>query len=325
MHENQDKLISIIIPVYNVKDYLEKCIISILNQTHTKIEVIIIDDGSDDGSSEICDELAIIDKRIKVFHKKNGGLSSARNMGLQYVEGEYIGFVDSDDYVSEDMYESLISYMKQGIDIVTCGRVIVYPESCKKKQVVYATSGIKKMTREEALEEALQLKALSFSVCDKLFRREILEEITFPIKKTSEDLPFVYSVLKRSRFTINIGQAKYFNYQRQNSISRSEFSKRRIDFVLFSRDILSDVNYHFPRLLKQAEAMYIKNIIITIRNIENSSNKDKFSEQSRRLYKVVRRMSIRILNNQFIEGAIKKELLHLLLRKLFHFSGGIFE
>ena len=106
-----NELISIIVPVYNVKPYLNRCVDSIIKQTYKNIEILLIDDGSTDGSSELCDKLSDIDSRIKVIHKKNGGLSSARNRGLLEMNGKYVGFVDSDDYIREDMYSVLYHTM----------------------------------------------------------------------------------------------------------------------------------------------------------------------------------------------------------------------
>ena len=108
-----NNLISIIVPVYNVEEYLPACLDSIINQTYTEIEIILVDDGSTDSSGEICDRYAKIDERVKVIHKSNGGLSDSRNVGIQVAKGEYIGFVDSDDYVEFDMYETLFNILKQ--------------------------------------------------------------------------------------------------------------------------------------------------------------------------------------------------------------------
>lgn len=114
-------LISVIIPVYNVESYLSRCVDSVVRQTYKYLEIILVDDGSTDSSGEMCDTYEKIDDRVKVIHKNNGGLSSARNSGLQIAQGDYIGFVDSDDYIAEDMYEILLAYMFDDVDITCCG------------------------------------------------------------------------------------------------------------------------------------------------------------------------------------------------------------
>lgn len=121
--------ISVIVPVYNVAPYLKKCVDSIINQTFTDIEIILVDDGSTDESGTICDQYAQKDSRVKVIHKPNGGLSDARNSGLEVCSGEYIGFVDSDDWISPDMYETLIHFaVKEDLDVAMCGVLDIWPD-----------------------------------------------------------------------------------------------------------------------------------------------------------------------------------------------------
>lgn len=131
----EEGMISVIIPVYNVEPYLRKCLDSVICQTYRNLDIIVVDDGSTDDSGQICDEYQNMDDRIRVFHKKNEGLSSARNLGLQYVKGEYIGFVDSDDFIDEDMYESMLHEMKEDVDIVICGRRICFPKEMHQKSI----------------------------------------------------------------------------------------------------------------------------------------------------------------------------------------------
>lgn len=128
-------MISVIIPVYNVEPYLRKCLDSVVNQTYKELEIFIIDDGSTDGSGAICDEYVKADKRIRVFHTENRGLSCARNLGLDEVKGEWIGFVDSDDWIEPDMYEVLLTRAKEtGADVVECSFIRLYPEKTIVRQ-----------------------------------------------------------------------------------------------------------------------------------------------------------------------------------------------
>lgn len=119
------ELISVIVPIYNTDLFLERCVDSILNQTYENLEIILVNDGSTDRSGKICDNYINKDARVKVIHKKNGGASTARNTGLQAANGVYIGFVDSDDYISLNMYEEMVQNIEQDVDIVTCVTVIV--------------------------------------------------------------------------------------------------------------------------------------------------------------------------------------------------------
>ncbi len=132
-----EELISIIVPVYNVEQYLEKCVKSIIRQTYKNIEIILIDDGATDSSGKICDKLKLKDNRIKVIHKENGGLSDARNAGLKVAKGEYIGFVDSDDYIKEDMFETLYNLNKKYNSEIS---IVSYYEICKDKLIAVRES-----------------------------------------------------------------------------------------------------------------------------------------------------------------------------------------
>lgn len=228
------ELVSVIVPVYNVEKYIRKCIESIITQTYTNLDIILIDDGSTDKSGKICDEYEKLDTRITVIHKKNGGLSSARNSGLDIAKGKYIGFVDSDDYISIDMYEVLLRYMEDEVDIVACGRYIVYPRIDKKvNKRIYCSDKIKKYNNIQAIEELLKPQIFPFGVVDKIYRKELFSNIRFPIGRISEDIPVTYALFKKSRNIVHIGDCKYYNFQSHNSITRTEFYYRRIDYVLF--------------------------------------------------------------------------------------------
>jgi glycosyltransferase involved in cell wall biosynthesis len=306
-------LISVIVPVYNVKNYLDRCIESILSQTYKKIEVLLIDDGSKDGSGEICDEWQTRDSRIQVFHKKNGGASSARNMGLEKCAGQWIGFVDSDDYISKDMYESMIKEMEEDTDIICSGTATIYPARMKTKSDLYDFSPRKVVfTNMQAMEELLLIRYLSFSPCDKLFRREIFLNIRFPEKKECEDLPALYDAVKNSRNVVNIGKIKYFYCYRENSMSRRSFQLKRLSYVLFARDILKDIIENYPNLKKEAEAMYIRNAFVVIQEIRASKNRKNYMHIEKRLKKMLLYMQVHIINNPYITREMKCGIIKLI-------------
>lgn len=307
-------LISIIVPVYNVKEYLEPCVKSIIVQSYQNIEIIIVDDGSTDGSGELCDKLALLDKRIRVVHKKNGGSSSARNCGLKYVHGEYIGFIDSDDYILESMYETMIGYMADDVDIVCCGRRCLNRRDGRKYFDMYCMSGMHKFPKTEAIK-LLFCEKVSFSACTKLFRKELFNNIRFPLGRVCEDLPTIYQLFSQSRNIVHIGgEPQYYNYYRQSSISNRPFYPRRIDCVLFSRDILLDVQKNYPELKERAEAMYIMNTISIVLNIKNSDTRIEYKRTEKRLEKLLRRMIFVGLHNPYV-GERQKTML---IRNFFH-------
>lgn len=298
-------LISVIVPVYNVEQYLERCIESILHQTYPHIELMIVDDGSTDDSGKICDHYGQIDTRVAVFHEKHGGTSKARNKGIQYANGEFIGFVDADDYIASDMYESLIDNMHAGIDIVCCGRRCVVPGG--KSYNAYCIGSARKFSNQEAVEELLLLRGISFSVCTKLFRRELFHDIRFPVGKTCEDLPVTYKLIEKSANVLHIGSAKYYNCFRENSRSSHAADMQWMDYVIFARDILLDVIEKYPQMTRQAEARYILNTLITLKGI--SVKEESYAKVKSRLELMLRRMGLRGLLNPFIQESQKKVLL----------------
>ena len=167
MSYSQHQLISIIVPIYNVEDYLKRCIDSILGQTYKNLEVILVDDGSPDKCGKICEEYKLIDSRIKVIHKKNGGLSSARNNGLDIATGDFIGFVDSDDYIERNMYESLIEALNNNnADIATCG--IIREDTNTQHKINIRTPNTEKVYLDiDAIREILLSREIGISVWSK--------------------------------------------------------------------------------------------------------------------------------------------------------------
>lgn len=315
---NVSGLISIIVPIYNVRGYLNKCIDSIIEQTYSRLQIILVDDGSTDGSGEICDEYLKKDNRIQVFHKKNGGASSARNFGLKKAKGEWIGFVDSDDYVEQDMYELLLLNMDSDVDITCCARKVIYPPEQRKRPEFWCALNKRKVfSSEEAVKEVLMLRYLSFSVCTKLFRKSLLKDMWFPFGKTAEDIPFTYEALKRSRSVVHIGKAKYINFHRENSSSRRPFYMGRINSVQFSRSILLDVIKEYPELRKDAEVMYTKSIYNMIINIEKGNETKEYISLLNKLKKELVRMYIRNIRNPYMPEYLKEYAISICFTKRF--------
>lgn len=302
-------LVSIIVPIYNIEKYLERCINSIMNQTYKNIEVILVDDGSTDGSGKICDCYERMDTRVSVFHEKHGGTSRARNIGLSHAKGDFIGFVDSDDYIEPDMYETLLCYMDDEVDLVCCGRRRVIPGG--KSFNAYCVGAVRKFSSQKAVEELLLNRGISYSVCTKLFRSELFQGIRFPIGKNSEDMPVAYDLIKKSRNIVHIGKAKYYNFYRENSRSTYSNDPRLMNPVIFSRDILIDVKKNFPLLEKQAEARYLMNTFVALQGMHRS--KGEYSKVEARLKKMLHRMFFRGMLNPYLKESDKKTLLKCVL------------
>lgn len=189
--------ISIIVPVYNIIEYLPRCVESLRKQTYDKIEILLVDDGSTDGTAELCDKLAVEDVRIRVFHKQNGGSSSARNLGIQEATGEYLGFVDSDDFVEPDMYERLLQAIETThLPIAQTGRDEIDPEGKKLPNICEPVTERQEIPAKEFLRELLMHRG-DCSFCTKLVRRELFEEEAFPVGVLNEDFHLLVKILCR--------------------------------------------------------------------------------------------------------------------------------
>lgn len=209
-------IISIIVPVYKVEAYLEKCINSILNQTFSEFELILVDDGSPDKCPQICEEYAKKDFRIKVIHKENGGLSDARNAGIEIAKGKYMGFVDSDDYIAPDMYDSLYRLITEnGCDIAVCGAVNVG----ENDEAVYEDSDeAYVLNKADALYEMICNRLFTVNTWNKLYRSELFQNIRFPKGMLYEDLATTYKLISESDKVVYSPMKKYAYLQRQGSI-----------------------------------------------------------------------------------------------------------
>ena len=221
-----DKLVSIIVPIYNVEEYLEDCINSLIAQTYKNIEIILIDDGSKDRSGKICDSYSKIDKRIRVIHKKNEGLSSARNKGLEESKGEYISFIDSDDKIDIDFIALLMEHIeKNKVDIAQC----YFTNNDEEVGLDYRKNEV--LNKREAIYRLNTNENVNFViVCNKVYRKNVFKDIQFPVGKINEDAFTMYKVLWNAEKGIAIlGKKQYFYRLRNNSIMRNRFSTKRYD------------------------------------------------------------------------------------------------
>ena len=251
----QNKKVSVIVPVYNMEKYLSRCVDSILSQTYADLEVILVDDGSKDSSAAICDQYAERDGRIKVVHKANGGLSSARNAGLDLATGDYIGFVDSDDYISPEMYSVLCHHIENS-DCEIANVMYVRADENGRTTPSKVPHNTDKEIEAEQFAKELMLHTGDVSVCTKLFRAELFKNIRFPEGKLNEDLLFILDVLGRVRKIAFAAHVGYFYFTRSGSISGG-YGKAVIDMVGNSLLAKQTVDTAFPSLRKETERFAI--------------------------------------------------------------------
>lgn len=258
-------IVSIIVPIYNVEKYLEKCIKSLVDQRYRNLEIILVDDGSTDSCVEICEKWKGLDNRIKVYHKKNGGLSDARNFGLKQATGQYIAFVDSDDYVEEDAYERAIEGLKKNnAQIFIMGRAYLYgnkKEIKQKKNIKFL------MNNEEALDKMNLLKYYDVAAWDKVCEKKLFENIEFPIGKLSEDWYTMYKVIERADRIVYDSNPLYVYRQRKSSITHSDDIKINMDPMYASKEVLEFIKNKYPNIQLNAIAQYVYATIGVYNNI----------------------------------------------------------
>lgn len=226
----QEELISVIVPIYNVEKYLNRCVDSIIKQSYTNLEIILVEDGSPDSCYLLCDQLAEKDRRIKVIHQENKGLSGARNAGLDIATGDYIVFIDSDDFVQDNFVEKLYTgLIRNNVDICQCGIQNVADEL----DVHYETKNKWKVkTGKEVLLELYGPRHLEYTVVwNKLYKKKVIGDLRFPIGKIHEDEYFTYLIYDRAEEMAVVDAKLYYYYVDNNSITRSKYSLRRQDII----------------------------------------------------------------------------------------------
>ncbi len=240
-------MISVIVPVYNVEKYLRKCLDSILNQTYQNFEVILVNDGSTDDSGKICNEYALRNPVIKAFHKKNGGLSEARNYGVVYAKGEYVTFIDSDDYIDEHYLER----MKKALNLSNADIVIVGQIDETEDGNILGIKGdskeeIKILSPMQTLEKMCYEREIGTSAWGKLYRIEYIRKNPFPKGKLYEDLATVYKIIGDSGKIVLLSSTFYHYIQRPGSIRNSTWNENVMDIMDASLQLLNYVRCNFP-------------------------------------------------------------------------------
>ena len=205
--------VSVIIPVYNVEKYLPRCIKSVLDQTYQDLEIILVDDGTKDNSGIMCDEYATKDNRIRVIHKENGGLSSARNSGIEIATGDAVFFLDSDDYLSTECIEKMVYLMEENDAGISIIQMKYIPENqndeCAEKEI----ENVVVMNSEQAIEESLYQKLYTCCAPAKLYKRKVIGEVRFPLGRISEDLATCHLFLNQLKFHWHQHQVKLYQIQ----------------------------------------------------------------------------------------------------------------
>lgn len=243
--------ISVIVPVYNVEQYLERCVDSIINQTYTNLEIILVNDGSTDNSGKLCDELAKKDERIRVIHKENGGLSDARNRGIDESESDLVGFIDSDDYIDSDMYEVLLKNLNNtDADLSMCSLYDVY-NNTPEAQVTNKETW--KLSSEQAIKMVMEAKILSVTAVNKLYRKSLFTDLKFEVGKIAEDAFIMIKLLDKCEKIVATNEKKYYYVHRENSITTQKFSTKFLNVIEAYEQNSNIILEKYPKLKDVAQ------------------------------------------------------------------------
>lgn len=321
---NKNICITIIVPIYNVEKYLERCIDSIINQTYTNLEVILVDDGSPDKCPQICERYQKKDNRIKVIHKENGGLSDARNKGVELATGEYVLFVDSDDEIVLTAVEELVNIIEQYHSDIICFNIKEVNEGTKRefRNRFYSNSCSKKiheLSYEEAISDNINRKNIRYEAWSKLYSLEIVKKCSFPKGMLAEDFAVFYKYLSYAKKIIHYENQLYIYYRRNDGIMGAKKEKLYIDVyrteILYYEKIKKiDLN---KGDLKKAEDNYFKTLIKTYAKINKVTQQELISEIENKI------SNIKLNNLKFIQKVllilykINKEIPVFILKKLY--------
>ena len=289
---DMEPLISVIIPVYNVKTYLLACYTTVKNQTYKNLEIILVDDGSTDSSGKMCDEYALEDERVKVIHKINGGLSDARNAGLDIMTGEYVTCIDSDDIVSPDYISTLYTGAKQFDTDITVGTMRAFYESD------YITWGqlIGKndkcewqcLNRKDTLSKILLQAGVDVSACAKLYRSSLFEKIRYPLARLYEDLATTYKLIDCTN-KVAITSKPIYGYRRnrEGSITKSGFSMKEMELMISYKEFYDFILKNYPELKREANVRYAVSAGIILESLYLADEESNNSEIAKEMKNII--------------------------------------
>jgi len=283
-------LISVIVPVYKVEDYLARCVSSLTGQTYPDLEIILVDDGSPDDCGTLCDRFAVQDERIRVIHKENGGLSSARNAGIDIARGEYLGFVDSDDWLEPDAYALLLeAALREDVKLVCAGRYD-YSERTGEKKVGLCPVRAEVISGEELVRRIFTWDHVDTSACDKLYSAALFRDVRYPEGIINEDHPVTYNLALAAGKVAMVDKPIYNYYHRAGSITTSGVSEKVFHYTCNTQKILSDVLATYPSLKKEALYLRLTSLGHVLMKVDRSGKQDRerYSRECRALRKELR-------------------------------------
>lgn len=293
-------MIDVIIPVYNVEKYIDRCMESVLNQTYKDLKVILVDDGSTDKSGAICDEYARRYENVTVYHKANGGLSSARNYGIQKSTAEYIAFIDSDDYVNIHWFEELYTVAQRyDADMVCAGVTMVYDTTnVGMREEMPKDVGAEKVDKSEMYRRMFAQIGVDVSMYTKLFKLKVFDDIRFPDGELYEDMQIIEKLTESCNTLVVSDYKGYFYYQRQGSIMYSGMNNKRMKLISCMENLKNTMEIKYPKAAEAAKTRYVRCVL----HVFNRAIYDVgFEAQARELLAIIRREKIFVRKCRYFE------------------------
>lgn len=302
-------MISVIIPVYNVSKYLSRCINSVRTQAHVK-EILLIDDGSTDDSGILCDAYAAMEPLVKVLHKENAGLSSARNAGLDLAQGEYVAFVDSDDFLEPGAYEKLLSCaQRHEADLVCAGRSDLIG-GIGDKTLGLCPETEETVTGPEFVARMFTWQGVDSAAWDKLYKRSLFDGLRYPEGKICEDVPVTYRAALKANKVALLPEPVYVYYHRPGSITTAPVSQKSFHFAAHTQAISQDIKARCPEILPQARYLRVWSLAHPMMLCQESGQVKAFRQEYRACKVALAKELPFFLTSPLLSG---KEKLHDLL------------
>lgn len=289
-----DELISVVLPIFNVEKYLERCIESVINQTYSNIEIILVDDGSTDNSGKICDEYQKKDQRIKVIHKKNGGLSEARNTGTKNAIGKYITYIDSDDYVKNDYVEYLYNLVKKyNTKVALCTHTVVFENG---KKIVYGDGENSELLDSyNCIKRMLYNDVIDTSAWAKLYDIKLAKKILYPEGKIFEDIATTYKFFLASGQIACGYSSKYYYMIRKNSIVGCSFNRKKLELIDMTDRMAMDVLRVYPDM---EEAILRRRVYSRFSTLNQMLDTSECEEEKKEIISFIKENGTKILKDK---------------------------
>ena len=308
------ELVSVVVPVYNVLPFLKRCLDSIICQTYSNLEIIIVDDGSTDGSGLVCDEYKKKDSRIKVIHRENGGLSEARNTGIEIFNGKYITFIDSDDWIEPSYVEYLYTLISENkADMVQCAFRYI-DSNHKVYNKVSNTQEILVYEKKQATKDLLLTKHLFSSAWGKLYQRRFFEYLRYPKGKLFEDIPVTYDVVLSSNIIVYGDIALYNYYYNNQGISKAKFNPRRLDVIEFISGAVDKVVQEYPELKLDCDVAMFRTYLGVFLSFDENTKYGNIEEE---IWQSLKKYRQSVINNSDASKVIRIKALSTYLGKNF--------